>query len=296
MQEVERPPLIALSETRVPSRDTRVWRFIRAHPGFIVGAAIVLFFVVIAVIGPGLAPYEPRAPHPRNTLEAPSDEFLFGTDKLGRDILTRVVFATRLDLSIAFAVALSAFAIGSVIGAISGYYGRWLDDVVMRVVDVMFAFPAFILAMAITGVLGDTVPYVIAAIATAYTPYFIRLTRSEMLSVRSREYADAAVSVGNPPWRVVLVHLLPNSLAPSLVQMALVFGWAILDAAGLAFLGLGITPPTAEWGVMVSEGAQRIITGEWWMWLFPGLAIMLAAFAFNLVGDGLRDILAREEG
>jgi peptide/nickel transport system permease protein len=116
-----------------------------------------------------------------------------------------------------------------------------------------------------------------------------------MLAVRNRQYADAAVSVGNPSWRVALVHLLPNALTPSLVQMTLVSGWAILDAAGLAFLGLGITPPTAEWGVMVSEGAQRIITGEWWVWLYPGAAIVLAAFAFNLVGDGLRDILTREE-
>lgn len=296
MQRVEQPTVRPIERTPEPGLLARSWRFVSAHPGFTVGALVVLFFVVVALVGPALAPYEPRTPHPRNTLAPPSAEFRFGTDKLGRDILTRVIYATRLDLGIAFAVALSAFTVGSIIGAISGYYGRWLDDVIMRVVDVMFAFPAFILAMAITGVLGDTVPYVIAAIATAYTPYFIRLTRSEMLSVRAHEYADAAVSVGNPPWRVVLVHLLPNSLAPSLVQMTLVFGWAILDAAGLAFLGLGITPPTAEWGVMVSEGAQRIITGEWWMWLYPGLAIMLAAFAFNLVGDGLRDILAREEG
>ncbi len=165
----------------------------------------------------------------------------------------------------------------------------------MRGVDIMFAFPAFILAMAITGVLGDKVENVIVAIATAYVPYFIRLTRGEMLKVRTYQYADAAVIVGNPSWRVVLVHLLPNALTPSLMQLALVAGWAILDAAGLAFLGLGISPPTAEWGVMVSEGAQRIITGEWWGWLFPGLAVVLAAFAFNLIGDGLRDMSAREE-
>ena len=196
---------------------------------------------------------------------------------------------------IALLVATLSFSIGALIGCVVGYYGGWIDKVVMRVVDVMFAFPAFILAMAITSALGDTVQNVIIAIATAYTPYFVRLTRGEMLTVRNRQYADAAISVGNPSWRVALVHLLPNALTPSLVQMTLVSGWAILDAAGLAFLGLGITPPAAEWGVMVSEGAQRIITGEWWVWLYPGLAIVLAAFAFNLVGDGLRDILTREE-
>lgn len=295
MQRVEHDTLATRAQIAQPSFFTRSLRFVRQHPGFSVGLAIVVIYVLVALIGPPLMPYTPTQPNPRHTLAAPSEQFPFGTDKLGRDVLTRVVYSTRLDLGIAFAVALSSFAIGSIIGALAGYYGGWLDDVIMRLVDVMFAFPAFILAMAITGVLGDSVENVIIAIATAYTPYFVRLTRSEMLSVRSREYADAAISVGNPRWRVVLVHLLPNSLAPSLVQMALVFGWAILDAAGLAFLGLGITPPTAEWGVMVSEGAQRIITGEWWMWLYPGMAIVLAAFAFNLIGDGLRDVTAREE-
>lgn len=284
-----------LQPSQGPGMVRRAVRFASLHPGFVIGLAIVLFFAVVALIGPLLVPYDPIQPNPRSTLQPPSTEFPFGTDKFGRDVLTRVVHATRLDLAIAFAVALSSFAIGSLIGAITGYYGGWLDDVIMRAADVLFAFPGFILAMAITGVLGDSVPNVIIAIATAYTPYFIRLTRGEMLSIRSQQYADAAISVGNPPWRVVLVHLLPNSLAPSLVQMALVFGWSILDAAGLAFLGLGITPPTAEWGVMVSEGAQRIITGEWWMWLFPGVAIVLIAFAFNLIGDGLRDVTAREE-
>lgn len=265
------------------------------RPTFVLGLLLVFFYFTVALIGPLLMPYSPTQTDPTATLDPPSSLHPFGTDKFGRDVLTRVVYATRLDLGIAFAVAISAFSIGSLIGALTGYYGGWVDDVVMRIVDVMFAFPAFILAMAITGVLGDTVPNVVTAIATAYVPYFVRLTRSEMLSVRAQQYASAAVSVGNPPWRVVLIHLLPNALTPSLVQMALVFGWAILDAAGLAFLGLGITPPTAEWGVMVSEGAQRIITGEWWMWLFPGLAIVIAAFAFNMIGDGLRDITAHEE-
>ncbi len=270
-------------------------RHARRRPALALGVLVVTIYVLIALAGPLLAVYGPIQTNPRATFEPPSAEFPFGTDKFGRDVLTRIVYATRLDLMIAVSVAVSAFAIGSLIGGVAGYYGGWLDDVVMRVVDVMFAFPAFILAMAITGVLGDKVENVVIAIATAYVPYFIRLTRAEMLTVRTRQYADAALSVGNPGWRVVLVHLLPNALTPALVQMALVFGWAILDAAGLAFLGLGITPPTAEWGVMVSEGAQRIITGEWWVWLFPGLAIVLVAFAFNLIGDGLRDLNAREE-
>lgn len=269
----------------------RILRF----PFFVFGLLVVLFFLLIMVFGPLLTIHDPAVPDPKYTLGEPNSVYPFGTDKFGRDVLTRVIYATRLDLMIAIVVAVLSFSVGSLIGGLVGYYGGWFDKVVMRIVDVMFAFPSFILAMAITSALGDTVQNVIIAIATAYTPYFIRLTRGEMLTVRTRQYADAAVSVGNPGWRVALVHLLPNSLAPSLVQMTLVSGWAILDAAGLAFLGLGITPPTAEWGVMVSEGAQRIITGEWWVWLFPGAAIVLAAFAFNLVGDGLRDILTREE-
>jgi peptide/nickel transport system permease protein len=273
----------------------RAVRFVSRHRTLSLGILVVVVYVTISLIGPQFTAYEPSKTHPRNTFERPSSEFLLGTDKFGRDILTRIIYATRLDLGIAFSVAVSAFAIGSLIGGAAGYYGGWLDDILMRAVDIMFAFPAFILAMVITGVLGDTVQNVITAVAIAYVPYFIRLTRSEMLTIRTYQYADAALSVGNPRWRVMVFHLLPNALTPSLIQMALVAGWAILDAAGLAFLGLGITPPTAEWGVMVSEGAQRIISGEWWVWLFPGLAIVLAAFAFNLIGDGLRDLSAREE-
>jgi peptide/nickel transport system permease protein len=285
-----------LAPTRPMHPARRAAGTLRRYPALLVGFVLVTVFMLIALVGPSLTPYEPTKANPRATFDPPSAEHWFGTDKFGRDVLTRVVYATRLDLAIATAVALSAFTLGSLIGGLAGFYGGWLDDVVMRFVDVMFAFPAFILAMAITGILGDTVENVVIAIATAYVPYFIRLTRAEMLTVRTLQYADAALAVGNPRWRVMLVHLLPNSLTPSLVQAALVFGWAILDAAGLAFLGLGITPPTAEWGVLVSEGAQRLITGEWWVWLFPGAAIVLAAFAFSLLGDGLRDLNAREEG
>jgi peptide/nickel transport system permease protein len=270
-------------------------RGIAKHPTLTLGVVVIAVYVVVALFGPHFAPYAPAKTHPRNTFESPSSAFWLGTDKFGRDILSRIIYATRLDLSIALVVAASAFSVGSLIGGMAGYYGGWLDDILMRVVDILFAFPAFILAMVITGVLGDKVENVIIAITIAYAPYFIRLTRSEMLSIRTYQYADAALSVGNPRWRVMVFHLLPNALTPSLIQMALVAGWAILDAAGLAFLGLGITPPTAEWGIMVSEGAQRIITGEWWVWLFPGVAIVLAAFAFNLIGDGMRDLSAREE-
>jgi peptide/nickel transport system permease protein len=288
-------PATARPARTAQAQPRRLAARLRRNPALLTGLALVTLLALSAVIGPALSPFDPTEPSPRAVFQAPSAEHLFGTDKFGRDVLTRVVYAARLDLGIAASVALSAFCLGSLIGGLAGYYGGLVDDLVMRVVDVMFAFPAFILAMAITSVLGDSIPNVVTAIATAYVPYFIRLTRGEMLTVRNLQYADAARSVGNPGWRVMLVHLLPNSLTPALVQAALVFGWAILDAAGLAFLGLGITPPTAEWGVLVSEGAQRIITGEWWVWLFPGAAIVAAAFAFSLLGDGLRDLIVREE-
>ncbi len=287
--------LPSLPQARARSLWARLAHFIHRWPTLSLGVSVIALYLLIAILGPALAPHAPTRPNPAVTLDPPTLEYLFGTDKFGRDILSRVLYATQLDLSIAFSVALSAFVIGSLIGGIAGYYGQWMDDIVMRGVDVLLAFPSFILAMAITAVLGNSVQNVIIAIATAYIPYFVRLTRGEMLAVRSKQYADAALVTGNPRWRVILVHLLPNALTPSVIQMTLVLGWAILDAAGLAFLGLGILPPTAEWGVMVSEGAQRIITGEWWVWLFPGAAIVLAAFAFSLVGDGLRDLLAREE-
>lgn len=282
-----------------PAPKRSIWYRGRSSVGrwrlFSSGVFLILCYVAVALLGPELAPYRPNETHSEATLHPPSEQYWFGTDKFGRDIYSRVLYATRLDLSIAFSVAISAFLIGAAVGATSGYYGGAVDDGVMRIVDVLMAFPAFILAMALTGILGDTIPNVIMAISIAYIPYFVRLTRSEMLRVRTMQYADAAVTVGNPRWRIILAHLLPNSLTPAFIQVTLVLGWAILDAAGLAFLGLGITPPTAEWGVMVAEGAQRIITGEWWTWLFPGLAIVIIVFAFSVVGDGLRDLLAREE-
>lgn len=269
-------------------------RTLLRYPTLLVGILIIGGYLFVALYGPYLTDFEPEQVS-LNTFAEPSEEHRMGTDKFGRDIFTRVIYATQLDLRIAITVAVSSFTIGSLIGGVAGYYGGWLDEFIMRGVDILFAFPAFILAMVITAVLGDSEENVIIAISTAYAPYFVRLTRGEMLRVRTYQYADAAISVGNPRWRVMLFHLLPNALTPALIQMALVAGWAILDTAGLAFLGIGVQAPTAEWGVMVAEGSQRIITGEWWMWLYPGLAIVGAAFGFNLLGDGLRNLNAREE-
>jgi peptide/nickel transport system permease protein len=255
-------------------------------------AAIVLG---AAALGPLVVPYGPVAADPELKLIAPSLSHPLGTDTFGRDILSRVVHGARLDLGIALSVVALALVLGSAIGTLSGFYGGWVDALVMRVTDVLFAFPSFILALAIAAILGNSIPNVIIAIAVAYIPYFVRLTRAEVLAAREMEYADAARTVGNPGWRIMYVHLLPNCLTPALVQATLCLGWAILDVSGLAFLGLGIRPPTPEWGVLVSEGAQNIISGQWWTSLFPGAVIVVAALGFNLIGDGLRDFTAREE-
>jgi peptide/nickel transport system permease protein len=254
-----------------------------------IGGLIILGFVIMMIIGPTVIPYKPLANDANAILAAPSSAHLLGTDNFGRDILSRVVEAAKLDMVIAVAVTAFALVAGLLIGSFSGYMGGFVDDIIMRIVDIVLSFPAFILAVAITAMLGNNVTNVVLAIGIAYTPYMIRLVRSEVLSARESEYADAARCVGNPTYRVIFYHVLPNCLASAIVQATLYLGWAILDASALSFIGLGIKPPTAEWGVLVSEGAQYIVSGQWWTSFFPGLAILIAVLGFNLIGDGVRD-------
>lgn len=245
--------------------------------------------LALALLGPVLVSYQPNKPNPSVTLSAPSREHPMGTDQYGRDVLSRVVHAARLDLRIAASITLLALTFGSIIGGIIGFYGGFFEDVVMRIVDVLLAFPGFVLALGITAMLGNSTRNVIIAVAVAYLPYYIRLVRGEMLTLRELEYASAATVVGVRRIRVLLYHLLPNALPIALAQATLTLGWGILDAAGLSFLGVGIRPPTAEWGVLVGEGAQYINSGQWWISVFPGLAILVAVLGFNLAGDWLRD-------
>ncbi len=255
------------------------------------GLAIVVLALALSLLVPVFYAVDPLTVNPDQGLAAPSGEHVLGTDTFGRDILARITHAARLDFAIAFSVAGLALLAGSALGAFAGYAGGVLDDVVMRLVDLMLSFPAFILALAITVMLGNRVLYVIAALAFAYTPYFVRLTRGEVLKIRDSEYADAARVVGNPPWRVAYRHVFPNSIAPAIVLAFIVLGWSILDASALGFLGIGIKPPTPEWGTMVADGSANITTGQWWTWLFPGLAILVVVLAFNWIGDGLRNFL-----
>jgi len=257
----------------------------------IVGLALLGGLVLVAVLAPVLAPQDPYATNPTLSLRPPGPRHLFGTDTFGHDIFSRVLYGARIDLLVAAGAVGLAMLLGGCLGAVAGYAGGWLDDGIMRLMDMLQAFPNFILALGIAAALGPSLPNLIIAIGLTNLPIYARLVRSRLLSLRASGFALAAVSVGNPPWRVLFVHLLPNSLPPVFIQATLQSGWAILQAAGLSFIGLGVRVPTPEWGVMISMGVSQLTSGHWWVSFFPGLAIMVAVIAFNLVGDGLQDVL-----
>jgi peptide/nickel transport system permease protein len=259
----------------------------------VTGLAFGLFvlLVVLAAAGPWLVPYDPLASNTAEALRPPSRAHWFGTDQLGRDLLSRVVVATRLDLTISICAVMIAFAVGSAAGVTGGFYGGWTDRLMGRVLDTIMAFPLFVLAMGIVAALGNTVANIVYATAIINVPFYARLARSEVMVRREAGFIEAARLGGNGDVRILAVHLFPNCLPPMMVQISLNLGWAILNAAGLSFIGLGVRPPTPEWGIMVAEGAAFIVSGEWWIALFPGAALMLAVFCFNLLGDGLRDLM-----
>jgi peptide/nickel transport system permease protein len=243
------------------------------------------------VFGPAIAPYDPLATDAGSALQPPSLAHWFGTDHLGRDLFSRVLVATRLDLLISVAAVALSFVAGSVTGALSGYFGGWVDRIAGRIIDTIMAFPLFVLAMGIVAALGNTIENIVYATAIINLPFYARVARAEVNVRRDAAFVEAARLCGNGDMRILAVHVFPNILPPMMVQISLNMGWAILNAAGLSFIGLGVRPPTAEWGIMVAEGATFIISGEWWLALFPGAALMLAVFCFNLLGDGLRDLI-----
>ncbi|MFO1284199.1 MAG: ABC transporter permease [Burkholderiales bacterium] len=253
--------------------------------------ALLSVLIVVAVFGPALAPYDPLKTRILDALQPPSAAHWFGTDKLGRDVFSRVLVATRLDLLIAVGAVALSFVVGTLVGALAGYVGGWTDRVVGRAVDTIMAFPLFVLAMGIVAAAGNTVENIVYATAIINLPFYARMARAEVNVRRGAGFVEAARVSGNSRTRVLLVHLIPNVLPPLMVQISLNLGWAILNAAGLSFIGLGIRPPTAEWGIMVAEGASFIISGEWWVALFPGLALTLTVLCFNLLGDGLRELV-----
>lgn len=250
--------------------------------------ALLLF---LAVLGPAIVPHDPLASDTQAALQGPSIRHWFGTDQLGRDIFSRVVAATRLDVSIAiFSVAL-VFGAGGLAGVTAGFFGGWTDRIVSRIADTIMAFPLFVLAMGIVAALGNSLTNIVITTAIINFPLYARLARAEANVRREAGFVQAARLAGNSEWRVLLAHVVPNIMPLMVVQMSLTMGYAILNAAGLSFIGLGVRPPTPEWGIMVAEGAAFIVSGEWWIAFFPGLSLMIAVFCFNLLGDGLRDLI-----
>ena len=260
------------------------------NPVTLVAAALFALFILIALIGPAIVPHDPLASNATAALQPPSAAHWFGTDALGRDIFSRTLVATRLDLGIAISAVVLSFAIGVALGLAAGFLGGWWDTAITRVSDTIMAFPLFVLAMGIVAALGNTVGNIVLATAIINLPFYIRVARAEANVRRGAGFIEAARLSGNGDARILAVHLFPNLLPPAMVQVSLNMGWAILNAAGLSFIGLGVRPPTPEWGILVAEGAQFIVSGEWWVSFFPGAVLMLAVFTFNLLGDALRDI------
>jgi peptide/nickel transport system permease protein len=286
-------PTVAASIAK-PTNNS-MWRHARyvISENPVTGLAFALFLLIAfaALIGPYVVPYDPLASETSATLQPPSWAHWFGTDQLGRDIFSRVVVATRLDFVIAISSVALVFAMGGLAGIAAGFFGGWTDRIVSRLADTIMAFPLFVLAMGIVAALGNTVTNIVIATAIINFPLYVRVARAEANVRRDAGFVQAARLSGNGEFRIVLMHILPNIMPIMMVQISLTMGYAILNAAGLSFIGLGVRPPTPEWGIMVAEGAANIISGEWWIALFPGAGLMLAVFCFNLLGDGLRDLV-----
>lgn len=256
----------------------------------VVGMIILTVLLFMALLGPTIAPYDPYAQSFEVQLSSPSAQYRMGTDQYGRDILSRVLYGTRSALLAGLVANGIATVLGVLIGLTAGFYGRWIDAFLMRSTDIMLSFPYLLLALIIVSILGTGLTSAIIAIGIVYTPQFARLTRGTVLEAREHEYVDAARALGVPSRILMRRHILPNILAPIMVMATLTVGLAIVETAGLSFLGLGAQPPAADWGAMLAEGRTYMLSAPW-MATFPGLAILFTVLGFNLLGDGLRDVL-----
>ena len=273
-------------------RGSHVWHVISRDPLAMLSVAIILIFLLIAIFAPVLAPYPEQGAgksDPQSLFLPPSREHPFGTDELGRDVLSRVMYGARPAFLVPLMVVLAAVAIGAPLGAIAGYKGGWVDEVIMRTTDLFLAFPSLLLAMAITAALGRGLQNAAIALIISWWPWYTRLVRGIAVSLRERPYVEAARSIGVRDSVIVMRHVLPNSISPILVQITVDMGTVILVAGGLAFIGLGTQPPAADWGLMISTGRTSILN-QWWISMFPAVAIFVLILAFNLLGDVLRDI------
>lgn len=271
-------------------RPASILRRLLRHRAAVLGGSIVLLIVLMALLADVIAPYDPIRGRLADMLQPPSRAHWMGTDEQGRDILSRIIHGSRISLTVGLVAVGISLTTGTVIGAVSAYFGGWPDLVIMRVIDILLAFPSILLAIAITAILGPSLTNAMIAVGIVGMPVYARLVRASVLSLKEQDFVQAARAAGGGHGRILWRHILPNALAPLIVQSTLSVGTAMLDAAGLSFLGLGAQPPAPEWGAMLS-GAQVYIQLAPWVVTFPGLAIMLAVLGFNLLGDGLRDVL-----
>lgn len=281
------------SEVRGDTSFSQVIEFVRSilrNRLAAVGSVIMLVLIFTALFAPWVAPFDPEEQFSMDARLPPSTEYYFGTDTIGRDNFSRVVYGTRVSLLVGVASMLLSATIGVSAGLVAGYYGGWLDTVLMRGMDALLAFPALLLAIFIVAVLGPSLLNAIIAVGIVYTPTFARLTRASALAIREREYLEASRSIGLPDWKIMLSVILRNSLSPIIVQFSLGIGYAILVEAGLSFLGLGVQPPTPAWGSMLGSGRNYMSMAPW-LTTFPGLAIFITVLGINFVGDGLREAL-----
>lgn len=280
------------SSTSSTDESTRMsaWRLLLSNPVTVISGSVLFVVLVLALIGPWITPHSITETNVPNALQGPSGTHWFGTDELGRDIFSRMLAATQVSMQVALVSVGFALVVGVTLGVVAGYFGGWLDTIMMRVVDVMFAFPVLLLALAIVAILGPGLSTTMLAIGVVYTPIFARVARASALSVRVEPYVQVSKTMGTGHGFVLRHHILPNITGPIIVQTSLSLAFAILSEAALSFLGLGIQPPQPSWGRMLFE-SQDFVGIAWWMSIFPGLAIFITVLAFNLVGDGLRDVL-----
>jgi peptide/nickel transport system permease protein len=286
LQPGTRPDDVLVTRKRPPSI---LYRLARSRSA-VIGAIIVFVLVAAALLAPILAPYDPIEQHFVLQLQPPSPAHLLGTDEFGRDILSRVIFGSRWALLVGLLADGIALVVGVALGLLSGYFGGRVDAVITWITDVTLAFPYLLLAMIIVAILGPGITNAMIAMGIVYVPKYTRLVRGTVLSLREKEFIEAARCLGVNHSRMLIRHILPNTIAPIIVMATLAIGWAIVETAGLSFLGLGAQPPTPEWGAMLSSGRTYMLSA-WWIATFPGLAILFTVVGFNILGDGLRDVL-----
>lgn len=272
-----------------PERRADPWRALRTRPLATSGAAILLIWLIVILAGPRIATHDPLQQSLADRLSPPSREYLFGTDKLGRDLFSRVIYAARVSIPVGVMVIALAAAVGTTLGALAGFAGGAIDEALMRVTDVFLAFPPIILALAIAAALGPDLKNAMLALVAVWWPSYARMMRGVTLSIKQQEYVPASVAMGARQGRILLRTILPNAVMPLLVLATVDIGGGVTAAAALSYLGLGVQPPTPEWGALVSDGAEAL--DQWWLATFPGLAILTVVLAFNLVGDAVQDFL-----